>query len=324
MERLGPNSVDMTEQELENAFCQLALGFRCDQYTLDQRLQAEEHARNHAEENLKLEVKRGQDLLESLKGMCLDVKRTNVIQSLELCLSIIRGTIERIVSTAEALGAVHQESKVRHGVQLMVAHVESLRRRHERDTVELEEIKKQMLKSFRTRQASELWEEVDTVPKTEKDPHQVQHPLRRRISAAIILKQDQRTERGTESNPYSSEEATDTKSLTQMHMTDLRRSSEIKSDHENDHQLHDGRVLSMLPQPRVKSKSTLEMDSSWPKRTQHSLNVCNTFITGLQRPLMHWICHCRWIIIAIYLIVLCSILMLAILVWFLRAPVLWL
>ncbi|XP_036433871.1 inositol 1,4,5-triphosphate receptor associated 1 [Colossoma macropomum] len=59
MERLGPNSVDMTEEDLENAFSQLALAFRCDQYTLDQRLQAEEHARNNAEENLMLEVERG-------------------------------------------------------------------------------------------------------------------------------------------------------------------------------------------------------------------------------------------------------------------------
>uniref|UniRef100_A0AAR2ITL1 Lymphoid-restricted membrane protein n=1 Tax=Pygocentrus nattereri TaxID=42514 RepID=A0AAR2ITL1_PYGNA len=157
MERLGPNSVDMTEEDLENAFSQLALAFRCDQYTLDQRLQAEEHARNNAEENLMLEVERGQDLLEALKGMCLDIKRAKVIQSLELCLNIIRGTIERIANTAEVLGAVHQEAKVSRAVELMVAHVENLRRRHERDSVELEEIKKQMQKSSRARQASEIW-----------------------------------------------------------------------------------------------------------------------------------------------------------------------
>ncbi|XP_037391487.1 inositol 1,4,5-triphosphate receptor associated 1 isoform X2 [Pygocentrus nattereri] len=361
MERLGPNSVDMTEEDLENAFSQLALAFRCDQYTLDQRLQAEEHARNNAEENLMLEVERGQDLLEALKGMCLDIKRAKVIQSLELCLNIIRGTIERIANTAEVLGAVHQEAKVSRAVELMVAHVENLRRRHERDSVELEEIKKQMQKSSRARQASEIWEEVES-GQPEKDSHQ--HALRRRISAAVILKGDQKTQRGAESHPLSSEEVASTSSSSQVQITDLTGSSEANPNQKNC-QLEDGRrlecaedgssamchacthpsspqyflpehqqeydnvqilhrPLSMLPRPRLKSKSSLEMNSLWVRGPKHSVSVCNTFTTGLLHPLMHWMCHCRWIITVIYLIVLCSIIILAILFWLLRAPVLWL
>lgn len=46
------------------AFSQIALAFRCDQYTLKQRLQAEEHARNLAEENIQLELSRGRETLE--------------------------------------------------------------------------------------------------------------------------------------------------------------------------------------------------------------------------------------------------------------------
>lgn len=46
------------------AFSQLTLAFRCDQYTLSQRLQAEEHARNKAEENLQLELQRGKEAIE--------------------------------------------------------------------------------------------------------------------------------------------------------------------------------------------------------------------------------------------------------------------
>lgn len=48
------------------AFSQIALSFRCDQYTLKQRLQAEEHARNLAEENIQLELSRGRETLEVL------------------------------------------------------------------------------------------------------------------------------------------------------------------------------------------------------------------------------------------------------------------
>lgn len=50
-----------------------------------------------------------------------------------------------------------QEAKVSHAVELMVAHVENLRRRHDRDVVELEEMKKQTQKNIRGRQVTEIW-----------------------------------------------------------------------------------------------------------------------------------------------------------------------
>lgn len=49
---------------LQTAYSQITLAFRCDQYTLKQRLQAEEHARNLAEENVQLELTRGRETLE--------------------------------------------------------------------------------------------------------------------------------------------------------------------------------------------------------------------------------------------------------------------
>ncbi|AWP09609.1 putative protein MRVI1-like [Scophthalmus maximus] len=142
IERVGLNSVEMSEKGLETAFSQIALGFRCDQYTLKQRLQAEEHARNLAEENVQLELSRGRETLETLKGLCLDSKRSTILQSLELSLDILGGTVERISNTAEVLGAVHQEARVSRAVELMIAHVENLTRRRDRHLAELEEAKK--------------------------------------------------------------------------------------------------------------------------------------------------------------------------------------
>lgn len=43
-----------------------------------------------------------------LKSLCLDNKRSEILQKLELSLDILGGTVERISNTAEVLGAVHQ------------------------------------------------------------------------------------------------------------------------------------------------------------------------------------------------------------------------
>lgn len=45
---------------------------------------------------------------QMLKGLCIDSKRSRILQRLELSLDILAGTVERISNTAEVLGAVHQ------------------------------------------------------------------------------------------------------------------------------------------------------------------------------------------------------------------------
>lgn len=48
----------------QSAFFQFAMAFRCDQYTLPQRLQAEEHGRAVAQDNLQMELKHTRDTLQ--------------------------------------------------------------------------------------------------------------------------------------------------------------------------------------------------------------------------------------------------------------------
>ncbi|XP_039513865.1 inositol 1,4,5-triphosphate receptor associated 2 isoform X2 [Pimephales promelas] len=358
IERLGPNSVDMTEEELEAAFSRLSLAFQCDQFTLCQRLETEEHARDNAEDNLKLEVERSMEVIETLKGMCLDIKRTRLLQRLELCLNIIGGTIGRISNTAEVLGAVHQEAKVSHAVELMVAHVENLRSRHEKNSVVLEEMKKQMEKSCRERHFCEQREEIDSIEKLEKDPQKPQ--LRRRISTNVITKQTQR------------QKVKDSEAILSSVTNETSESYSKKPDHTEDCLLMDqGQIvpredspsqtamvnrpeetssaqivpsqtlrlepgpvfvknqkrntssLPVLPHQRLKSKAALEHSHAWLKRSERYLRDCDRCVISLQRPLMQWMYHCRWIILVIYLTVLCSIIILAILVWLLQTPVLW-
>ncbi|XP_011475339.1 protein MRVI1-like [Oryzias latipes] len=191
IERVGLNSVEMSEKDLEVAFSQIALAFRCDQYTLKQRLQAEEHARNLAEENIQLELSRGRETLEMLKGLCLDSKRSTILQKLQLSLDILGGTVERISNTAEVLGAVHQEARMSRAVELMVAHVESLRRRHDKNVAELEEMKKMMQQhpsSYRNSINPTTSPEPEESDKMKNSKEGV---LRRRISASIMSCQSQ-------------------------------------------------------------------------------------------------------------------------------------
>uniref|UniRef100_A0A8C1Q619 Si:ch211-163l21.11 n=1 Tax=Cyprinus carpio TaxID=7962 RepID=A0A8C1Q619_CYPCA len=355
MVRMGPNSVDMTEEELEAAFSQLSLAFRCDQYTLCQRLEMEEHARDNAEDNLKLEVERGMEVLETLKGMCLDIKRAGLLQHLELSLNIIGGTIGRISKTAEVLGAVHQEAKVSRAVELMVAHVENLKRRHVRNSIELEEMKKQMEKSSRERHVCEQREETEAIEKLEKDLQKPQ--LRRRISTNIIAKQIQRQKvKESEAilSSVTSEISEEIKSTTKKpdHTDDcqMNRGQEPQDDspsqtvtvdatEKTSSQIHPKQTLRLeldptfvkkntsslpvLPHQRLRRKASLEHSHAWLKRSESYLRDCNTCVSSLRRPLMQGMYHCRWIILAIYLTVLCSIIILAILVWLLQTPILW-
>nr|XP_057941318.1 inositol 1,4,5-triphosphate receptor associated 2 isoform X3 [Doryrhamphus excisus] len=188
IDRVGLNSGKMSETDLENTFSQIALAFSCDQYTLKQRLQAEEHARNLAEENIKVELSRGRETLEALKGLCLDSKRSKILQRLEMCMDILAGTVERISNTAEVLGAVHKEAHVSRAVELMVAHVENVRRRLDRHEAELEEAKKMILQQNSCRSIVEPGAPLDSDNRQTDSWKKCmqQNGSRRRVSMSFI------------------------------------------------------------------------------------------------------------------------------------------
>ncbi|KAM8830775.1 uncharacterized protein ACB058_018922 [Synchiropus picturatus] len=191
IERVGLNSVEMSEADLEAAFSQIAMAFRCDQYTLKQRLQAEEHARNLAEENIQLELSRGRETLETLKGLCLDSKRSKILQRLELSLDILAGTVERISSTAEVLGAVHQEARVSRAVELMVAHVENLRRSHHRHKTELQEAQKTIQRQNSCRNITRNSDSPDLLDSDTVKENFKPNCSRRRVSVSLLPNQIQ-------------------------------------------------------------------------------------------------------------------------------------
>ncbi|XP_039604595.1 inositol 1,4,5-triphosphate receptor associated 2 isoform X3 [Polypterus senegalus] len=192
LERLGLSSMQMTEVEAETAFAQLSLAFKCDQYTLKKRLQVEERARDVAEENIKRELEAGCTILKTLKSMCPDKKRLEVLQQLELSLQILSNAIGRITCTAELLGAVHQEARMSRAVELMVVHVENLKRRHAKEHSELEETKRLVQRNIHSRKLSDSRDESETRQKLQRPS--LQHPVRRRVSIAVIPKHLQQSQ----------------------------------------------------------------------------------------------------------------------------------
>ncbi|XP_019733956.1 protein MRVI1 [Hippocampus comes] len=133
-----------------------------------------------------LELSRGKEMLEALKGLCLDSKRSKILQRLELSLDILTGTIERISNTAELLGAVHQEARVSRAVELMVAHVENVRRRLERHEAVLEEAKKLIQQQNSCRSIDDTGAPLDLDESDSWKKSFQQNGSRRRVSVSLI------------------------------------------------------------------------------------------------------------------------------------------
>ncbi|KAG9472944.1 hypothetical protein GDO78_015863 [Eleutherodactylus coqui] len=127
---------------MEAEFLRLSLGFKCDIFTLDKRLRLEERSRDLAEENLKKELASCQKLLEALTPFCEDDNQTQeIVKKLEKSLQFLSQHTVRVASRSEMLGAIHQESRVSKAVEVMIQHVENLKRMYAKEHAELEELR---------------------------------------------------------------------------------------------------------------------------------------------------------------------------------------
>ncbi|XP_053883072.1 inositol 1,4,5-triphosphate receptor associated 2-like isoform X1 [Malaclemys terrapin pileata] len=189
LERLGLHRVALTEQDVEAAFAHLALAFRCDMFTLRRRVQVEERARNVAEENIQQELEECQAALQRLGLSCVDPKRKELVRQLQQSLTVLVGSVERATSAAEKLGAVHQEARMSRAAEVMVQHVENLKRHHLREHTELEEMKRLIQQNSRNRQLAENRDDSEQRLKLPLMRTFQQASARRRVSIAVIPKQ---------------------------------------------------------------------------------------------------------------------------------------
>ncbi|XP_056604629.1 inositol 1,4,5-triphosphate receptor associated 2 isoform X2 [Triplophysa dalaica] len=139
------NSQSHNDKEIEAEFHRLSLGFKCDMFTLEKRLRLEERSRDLAEENVRKEVTSCQGLLQALIPRCEeDIQSMEIIQRLQKNLEVLVQSMTRVSSRSEMLGAIHQESRVGKAVEVMIQHVENLKRMHTKEHTELLELRENL------------------------------------------------------------------------------------------------------------------------------------------------------------------------------------
>ncbi|KAM3588146.1 uncharacterized protein V6R79_022627 [Siganus canaliculatus] len=145
------NSLSPNDKEIEAEFQRLALGFKCDMFTLEKRLRLEERSRDLAEENVRREVSSCQGLLQALTPLCEDDNQSmEIIQRLQKNLEILIQSMTRVSSRSEMLGAIHQESRIGKAVEVMIQHVENLRRMYTKEHAELLELRETLMQNERS------------------------------------------------------------------------------------------------------------------------------------------------------------------------------
>ncbi|XP_054023581.1 inositol 1,4,5-triphosphate receptor associated 2 [Dryobates pubescens] len=151
-DKTKPNELDSpNEKEVEAEFLRLSLGFKCDLFTLDKRVRLEERSRDLAEENLKKEITNALKMLEALASLCEeDNQAQEIIKKLQKSLQFLSQYAARVASRAEMLGAINQESRVSKAVEVMIQHVENLKRMYAKEHAELEELKQVLLHNERS------------------------------------------------------------------------------------------------------------------------------------------------------------------------------
>ncbi|KPP80088.1 lymphoid-restricted membrane protein-like [Scleropages formosus] len=145
------DSLSQNDKEIEAEFHRLSLGFKCDMFTLEKRLRLEERSRDLAEDNMKREVSSCQGLLQALAPLCRDDNQCmEIIQRLGKNLDILIQSMSRVSSRSEMLGAIHQESRVSKAVEVMIQHVENLRRMYTKEHAELMELRETLMQNERS------------------------------------------------------------------------------------------------------------------------------------------------------------------------------
>ncbi|XP_046728867.1 inositol 1,4,5-triphosphate receptor associated 2 isoform X2 [Silurus meridionalis] len=150
-ETVREDGLTQSEKDIESEFLRLSLSHRCDLFTLDKRLRLEERSRNLAEENVRREVSSCQGLLQALIPLCGDDNPSlEIIQRLQKNLEILLQSVTRVASRSEMLGSIHQESRMGKAVEVMIQHVENLRRTYTKEHTELLELRENHLQKDRS------------------------------------------------------------------------------------------------------------------------------------------------------------------------------
>ncbi|XP_073763609.1 inositol 1,4,5-triphosphate receptor associated 1 isoform X4 [Danio rerio] len=180
----------LSEKEVENAFVQLSLAFRNDNYTLESRQKQAERERNLTEENLEKELEEFKVTLKSTVSLWQNVEQREFYQNLLETIAVLHRLTIRLSSRAEMVGAVRQEKRMNKATEVMMQYVENLKRTYEKDHAELMEFKKLANQNSNRCYGGSMDTGDEGVPRSSRSMSmQMGKALpRRRVSVAVVPK----------------------------------------------------------------------------------------------------------------------------------------
>eukprot|EP00057_Strongylocentrotus_purpuratus_P027827 XP_011682301.1 PREDICTED: uncharacterized protein LOC100891373 isoform X3 [Strongylocentrotus purpuratus] len=139
----GDKTAVLTDQEVEEKYSALTFAFKTDRLTLEQRYKIQQHQRNVIENYLKEEIRDHAAVVRSLEQRCAEdeIARTD-INKLKQHIDVIQYALVKLASKAEGFGAVQQEDRLSRASDVMVTHVENIKRSLENEKKELSEAKR--------------------------------------------------------------------------------------------------------------------------------------------------------------------------------------
>lgn len=178
----------LSEQDIENRFSALSLAFKTDKLTLVTRHNRQQRQRDQAERNMAMEVMALKAAVHNLNYLCKDSESIEILGKIQDQVDVLQQSTELVSSSAEMFGAVQQEIRVSKAIEVMLTHVENLKRMYEKEHAELEETKRVLVENNLLVEGS-----VDSTEATQRNPrHRILNTLsgqgkqRRRASIAVF------------------------------------------------------------------------------------------------------------------------------------------
>lgn len=180
----------LTEKEVENAFVQLSLAYRNDNYTLEMRLKQAERERNLTEEDTEKELEEFKNALKMTSPQWQNMEQREAYQRLIETVSVLHRLATRLSSRAEIVGAVRQEKRMNKATEVMMQYVENLKRTYEKDHAELMEFKKLANQNSNRCYGGSVDTGDDGVPRSSRSMSVTLGKAlpRRRVSVAVVPK----------------------------------------------------------------------------------------------------------------------------------------
>ncbi|XP_022899966.1 inositol 1,4,5-triphosphate receptor associated 2-like isoform X2 [Onthophagus taurus] len=132
----------LNEEELEQKFVALALAFRIDSATIQDRCLRQKRYRDQTEKNLLVEIDRLVDRAYKLQQLCVDAETTELLTDLLGQVDVVMKAASHATISAERFGAVQHEDRLAQSVQLMINHVTLLKQQRDSARKHLQYTKK--------------------------------------------------------------------------------------------------------------------------------------------------------------------------------------